>query len=440
MSAQLAVKTICIVGVGYIGMASAIGLAELGHQVRGYDIDGARLRGLQNGITPYLESGIQEALQRQLDRDAIRFFPDLAEAVAGADYVFVAVGTPVHESGAADLTAVDGAMAALKPLLNEGVVIVLRSTVPVGTSERIDAEIRNSVVFAPEFLREGSALSDFFNPDRIVVGAAVLETADAYSALFTALDRPFVVTTLRNAELIKAFSTAFLAVKISFANEVANFCELLDADAPAVLSGVGFDSRIGRSMLSPGIGFGGPCVEKDLKNLEYEAGRYGAARDLITATLKINDAQPKRIVNILEHEIGGLEGARIGVWGLAFKAGTDDVRDSLALRIIDDLHARGAATVAYDPKVTALPPGHDGCTLAPSALEAIANCDALLVLTEWPEFGLVSPWAIAEHLRLRVVVDGRNVLDPRAIDAAGLRYRGVGRTIKSNDMLASLAG
>lgn len=432
-------KQICIVGTGYVGMASAIGFAELGHRVTGYDIDIGRVRALQNGITPYRETGVEQALRRHLTNDSIRFYERLEHAVSGADYVVIAVGTPAHESGAADLSAVEAALAAIAPLLEEHTVIVMRSTVPAGTSERLAAGLRNEVIYAPEFLREGSALGDFLNPDRIVVGSSSSSAADAYGALFAALGRPLVVTTPRNAELIKAFSNAFLAVKISFANEVANFCDAVDADALAVLSGVGYDSRIGRSFLSPGIGFGGPCFEKDLKSLNHVAQQHGISRELISATLRVNDAQPRRIVDILERELGGLSGAHIGVWGLAFKAATDDVRDSLALRILDDLRNRGAVAVAYDPAVAVLPDWLAACTLAPTALSALANADALLVLTEWPEFSLVSPWAIASQLRRGVVVDGRNVLDPRAIAAAGLRYRGVGRTASTDDEFVAAA-
>jgi UDPglucose 6-dehydrogenase len=424
-------KHICIIGTGYVGMASAIGFAELGHLVTGYDIVPERIRGLQFGITPYRETGIEEALRRHLVRDGIRFYDDLASAVRGADYVVIAVGTPSHTDGSADLSAVEEAIASLAPLLPEHAVVVMRSTVPVGTSERLAATLKNELIYAPEFLREGSALIDFLNPDRVVIGAASVETAEEYGAILAALGRPLVVTTLRNAELIKGFSNAFLALKISFANEVANFCDAVDADALAVLSGVGYDSRIGRSFLYPGIGFGGPCFEKDLKSLNFVAGQHGTSRELIAATLRVNAAQPKRIVDILERELGGIGGAHIGVWGLAFKAATDDVRDSLALRIIDDLHNRGAVLLGYDPAVKALPKGYH-CRLAPTALAALENADALLVLTEWPEFGLVSPWAIAGQLRGEVVVDGRNILDPRAIVAAGLRYRGVGRTASSD--------
>jgi UDPglucose 6-dehydrogenase len=428
--ASLHPKRICIVGTGYVGMASAIGFAELGHRVTGYDIITDRIRGLQQGITPYREAGIEDALRRHLQRESIVFHSDLGAAVRGADYVVVAVGTPAYANGAADLSAVEAALASLAAVVHEEAVIVLRSTVPAGTTERLTAAYANEVLYAPEFLREGSALVDFLNPDRIVIGASSTEAAEGYRELLAALARPYVVTTLRNAELIKAFSNAFLALKISFANEVANFCDAVNADALAVLSGVGYDSRIGRSFLYPGIGFGGPCFEKDLKSLNYVAQQVGASRELIAATLRVNAAQPKRIVDILEKELGGLRGTHIGVWGLAFKAATDDVRDSLALVVLEELRSRGASVAAYDPAVKALPEGCHG-DVSPSALAAITGADALLVLTEWPEFGLVSPWAIAAQLRRGVVVDGRNILDPLAIASAGLRYRGVGRTVPS---------
>lgn len=431
-------KRICIVGTGYVGMASAIGFAELGHHVTGYDIVAERVHGLQNGITPYRETGIEEALRRHLLRDAIRFHDDLGVAIRGADYVVIAVGTPSHPDGSADLSAVEGAIAAIAPLMAEHAVIVLRSTVPAGTSDRLATGCGQELIYAPEFLREGSALVDFINPDRIVVGARSTGAAEDYGALLAALGRPVLITTFRNAELIKAFSNAFLALKVSFANEVANFCDAVNADALAVLSGVGYDSRIGRSFLYPGIGFGGPCFEKDLKSLDHVAQTHGTSHELIAATLRVNASQPRRIVDILEHELGGLAGTHIGVWGLAFKAATDDVRDSLALRILDDLYDRGAVSVAYDPAVTAVPAGAR-FALAPTALAALENADALLVLTEWPEFGLVSPWAIGAELRRGVVVDGRNVLDPRAIVAAGLRYRGVGRRASPDDAIVAAA-
>lgn len=417
---------ICIVGTGYVGMASAIGFAELGHGVTGFDIVPERVSALQQGLTPYREAGIEDLLRRHLDSGGIRFTNHLSAAVAESDFVVIAVGTPALEDGSADLSAVESAMAAVTPFLASDAIVVLRSTVPPCTTDRLARESTAPLVYAPEFLREGSAVADFLNPDRIVIGAESPEFARRYADLLKRLDRPSIVTTYRNAELIKGFSNAFLALKISFANEVANLCDLLDADSPAVLSGVGHDRRIGTAFLEPGIGFGGPCFEKDIKSLHHIAGEHGTGRELLAATLRVNAEQPKRIVDMLQSELGDLRDKRIGVWGLAFKAGTDDVRDSLAIRIVDDLLSRGADALAYDPAVR-IPQPAVRCQLAPSALAAIDGANALLVLTEWPEFRDVAPWAIASRLRSGIVVDGRNILDPNAVTAAGMRYRGVGR-------------
>jgi UDPglucose 6-dehydrogenase len=418
-------KTVSIIGTGYVGMASAIGLAELGHQVYGYDIQPDRIRALQRGITPYHEAGIEEPLQRHLGTGRIAFFEDIAQAVGQADFVIVTVGTPSLDDGAADLSAVRDAVASVVPVMPEHAVIVLRSTVPAGTTNQFAEQYDAEFVYAPEFLREGSAVADFLGPDRIVVGAASMRAGQHYARLLAALDRPVLVTSYRNAELVKSVSNAFLALKISFANEVANLCDVLEADALEVLRGVGEDRRIGGEFLAPGIGFGGPCFEKDVRSLCHVAGQYGAPPELLTATLRVNESQPRRIVDVLEEELGGLAGARIAVWGLTFKAGTDDVRDSLALRIIDDLRARGAIPLAYDPAIALHP--EIRCELAFSALDALDRANGLLVLTEWPEFAAISPYAVAARLEGDVVVDGRNVLDPQSYAAAGLRFRGVGR-------------
>ena len=419
-------KRICIVGTGYVGMASAIGFAALGHRVTGYDIIPERIRALQCGVTPYREAGIDEALAEHLQTGNIEFCDDLPSAVDGAEFIIICVGTPSREDGSSDLSHVESAVAALVACRGKSSVMVLRSTVPAGTTEKLVAKTGVDFVYAPEFLREGSAVPDFLDPDRIVVGANSHETGQRYANLLASLERPVLITSYRNAELIKGFSNAFLALKISFANEVANMCDVLEADAHAVLGGVGHDKRIGGAFLKPGIGFGGPCFEKDVKSLHYVAGQHGVGRELLSATLRINKEQPKRIVDILEAELGGLRGVHIAIWGLAFKAGTDDVRDSLALRMLEDLKSREAVMVAYDPAVRQLP-RDSGCTLAPSAYAALEGADALLLLTEWPEFRDVAPWAIAARLRKGVVVDGRNILDPDAMAAAGLRYRGVGR-------------
>ena len=428
-------QRIAIVGTGYVGMACTIGFAEFGHEVVGFDILVERVRSLQAGITPYNEAGMRESLAAHLKQGNIRFVESLAEAVRGAQFVIVAVGTPSRLDGSADLSAIDAVVGALCQIDLHGTTVVMRSTVPPGTTEVVAARLRGNaeVIYAPEFLREGSAVADFLNPDRIVIGAGPIERAEAYARLFEHLNRPALITSLRNAELAKGMSNAFLAMKISFANEVANLCDDLDADALEVLDAIGHDKRIGRQFLAPGIGFGGPCFEKDVKSLLHLAGKSGASSELLSAVMRVNTAQPRRIVDTLERELESLSGKRIGVWGLAFKAGTDDVRDSLAVRVVFDLAERGASVIAFDPAVKHIPFDLP-CHRVDDALQA-ADCDALLVLTEWPEFREIDPWMIAHRITSRLVVDGRNVLDKDKVAAAGLTYRGVGRRADALDPL-----
>lgn len=422
-------RPICIVGTGYVGMACMIGLAELGWRVNGYDISTERVTKLKAGIPPYREPGITESLRQHLDAGTMRFFDDLTEAARESQLVIVAVGTPARDDGSADTSALHAVITELaKVTFTSWPTIVVRSTVPPGTTDELARMAKDwcEVVYAPEFLREGSAVPDFLDPDRVVVGCETPNAAVSYVRLFERLQRPVLFTSRCNAELIKCCSNAYLALKISFANEVANLCDAFDATADDVLRGIGYDQRIGAQFLRPGIGFGGPCFEKDVKSMEHVALTQGVGRELFSATLRVNEAQPKRIVDLLESEIGKLDNLTIGVWGLAFKAGTDDIRDSLAVRIVEDLGRRGARMVVYDPAVhvAQLP---RGSRLATSALEA-AQADALLVLTEWPEFARIDPKQYASSLTLGVVVDGRNVLDPNRVAAAGLVYRGVGRS------------
>jgi len=432
---------ICIVGTGYVGMATAIGLAELGCDVVGYDVLRDRIAGLRAGVTPYTESGLTEALHKHLAEYRIAFVDDFATAAAGARFVVLTVGTPASEDGSADLRGLDAAVEAILAAgLPKSTIVVVRSTVPVGTSDTVAKRLRGRhiVLYHPEFLREGSAVHDFMHPDRIVIGGNDHVAAIAYARLFENLGRPIVITGLREAELIKGWSNAFLALKISFANEVANFCQTASASADDVLRGVGYDQRIGSLFLNPGIGFGGPCFEKDVKSLRHVAGEYGAGRTLLSAILEVNERQPKVIATALEAELGSLAGRTIGIWGLAFKAGTSDVRDSLALRIIADLASRGAVLQAYDPGVHALPL-QTPCTVVPSPLAA-AEADALVILTDWPVFASIEPELYAGRLRQRLVVDGRNILDPERVAAAGLTYRGIGRATHADPISLASAG
>jgi UDPglucose 6-dehydrogenase len=423
-------------------MASMIGLAELGWGVNGYDILPDRIRKLQEGIAPYREAGIEEYLHKHLANDRLSFFDNIEEATKNVDLIVVAVGTPARDDGSADLSALFGAIETLATLnFSTWPTVVIRSTVPPGTSDRLASLVEGwgELVYAPEFLREGSAVYDFLHPDRIVVGSESASAAVPYVRLFESLQKPVLFTSRCNAELIKCGSNAFLALKISFANEVANLCDALGATSDDVLRGIGYDRRIGSQFLNPGIGFGGPCFEKDVKSIEHVAAKHNMGRELFSATLRVNEAQQNRIADLVEEEVGSVDGLTIGVWGLAFKAGTDDVRDSLAVRIIGLLAERGATIVAYDPAVhvTTLP---KDCRLVTSALEA-AQADVLLVLTEWPEFHDISPRLYAPSIRRGVVIDGRNVLDADRVVSAGLTYRGVGRagTGRMQPVLAAVA-
>ncbi|MDB5039619.1 MAG: UDP-glucose dehydrogenase [Candidatus Eremiobacteraeota bacterium] len=418
----------CIVGTGYVGMACVIGLAELGHSVHGYDVQLDRIERLRHGLTPYREAGIETLLRKHLAKGSVAFFDTLEAAATDAAIIVVAVGTPSRDDGSADLSAIETAIDALAALeFRRRPTIVIRSTVPPGTCDRFSERIERwgDLVYAPEFLREGSAVPDFLNPDRIVVGASTPGAAVPYVRLFEALQRPVLFTSRVNAELIKCCSNAFLALKISYANEVANLCDALYAGADDVLRGIGYDRRIGGDFLNPGIGFGGPCFEKDVKSIHHVAGQFQTGRELFSATLNVNASQPIRVVDVLEAELGDLAGREIGVWGLAFKSGTDDIRDSLAFRILDDLGRRGARVLAFDPAVP-VAPLQNHCRLVPSALDA-ASADALLVLTEWPMFAQIDPHEYAPLVRQGLVIDGRNVLDAHRVINAGLRYRGVGR-------------
>ena len=420
---------VCLIGTGYVGMASGLGLAELGWNVIGYDILPDRIAGLRAGITPYQEDGINELLQKHLASQRISFVDNFDAAVAQAGIILIAVGTPAGADGAADLSGLHAVVdAILASDVPASTVVVIRSTVPPGTSDAVARALQDRcpVLYAPEFLREGTAVPDFLNPDRIVIGGDDYAARIQYAKLFERLERPILFTSRVNAELIKGWSNAFLAMKISFANEVANFCSAVGADSDDVLRGIGYDKRIGEAFLAPGIGFGGPCFEKDVKSMVNAAGRVRIGGEILSSVLRVNDVQPKRVVDTLAAELGSLEGARIGVWGLAFKAGTSDVRDSLAMRVIADLIGRGAVVTAYDPAVRSVP--IEECTIVNNAREA-ARCDALLILTEWPEFKNVSLKDLCSTIKTGLVVDGRNLLDPERAVAAGLKYKGVGRSV-----------
>ena len=421
-----------VVGVGYVGLVTAACFADLGHDVVCHDIDPERVDALRAGRVPIYEPGIEAVLER--NRARMRFTLEPADVFAACRVVFVCVDTPPTESGDADLSRVMAVVGAL-PAAGDRVVLVMKSTVPVGTGERIRADLAarglGHVGYAsnPEFLREGRALADFMEPDRIVIGAFAEADAAAVAALYADIDAPVIRTDVASAEMIKYGSNAFLATKISFINEIANVCEEVGADVAAVAHGMGLDERIGPHFLRPGIGYGGSCFPKDVRALKQLAGNSGYHFQLLTSVIEVNDLQKRRVVKKLETHLGALRGRRIALLGLAFKANTDDMREASSLVLAARLRAEGATVVAYDPVAMANARRALGgeIELADSLGAAVAGADAAVIVTEWGEFRNVATAAVRDAMATPLIVDGRNLLDPEQARAAGFAYESVGR-------------
>ncbi len=428
MSAQR--EPIAVIGTGYVGLVTAAGFAELGSDVWCVDIDPDKITRLNRGEIPIFEPGLAECLARNKER--LHFSTELAPALEHARLLFVAVGTPPTYSGDADLSAVNAVVNAMPKSDNHA--LVMKSTVPVGTGASIkrifmaQGKDRFAYVSCPEFLKEGSALEDFLHPDRVVVGDEGDWAGDAVVDLYAPLNSPLVRTDIPSAEMIKLAANAFLATKISFINEIANVCEETGADVLEVARGMGLDQRIGTHFLKPGIGFGGSCFPKDVSALKQLAGNSGYHFQLLTAVIEVNELQKRRVVSKLQKHLGSLVGKRVALLGLAFKANTDDMREASSLVLAARLQADGAHVSAYDPiaeeearKLLT------GVEFADSALDALDGADACVLVTEWPEFRELDWAAVAERMAGRTVIDGRNFLDPRTLDSAGLIYEGIGR-------------
>jgi UDPglucose 6-dehydrogenase len=423
-------EPIAVIGTGYVGLVSAVGFAELGSEVWCVDVDAEKIAGLKRGEVPIYEPGVAEALAR--NRERLHFSTELTEALERARLLFVAVGTPPTYSGDADLSAVNAVVDAMPA--SDSHALVMKSTVPVGTGaaiRRIFAEQGKeqfAYVSCPEFLKEGSALEDFLAPDRVVVGDEGDWAGDATVELYAPLQAPLVRTDIPSAEMIKLAANAFLATKISFINEIANVCEETGADVLEVARGMGLDHRIGTHFLKPGIGFGGSCFPKDVSALKQLAGNSGYHFQLLTAVIEVNELQKRRVIGKLHKHLGSLVGKQVALLGLAFKANTDDMREASSLVLSARLQADGAKVRAYDPVAEdAARKLMVGVDFADSALEALAGADACIIVTEWPEFATLEWSAAAERMNGRLVVDGRNLVDPQAVAAAGLVYEGIGR-------------
>ncbi len=431
-------KNICVVGVGYVGIITAACFADLGNKVMALDIDETKIAGLKEGIMPIYEPGLKDLVDRNVLANRIQYTTSYEEALMDAEYVFIAVGTPSGVDGEADLQYVASSARAIADHIKEGLIIINKSTVPVGTGDWVSDIIREqnpgvehfSVVSCPEFLREGSAIADFMNPHRIVVGSLDEEAAEKVARLHLPLRSPIVVTDLRTAEMIKYASNAFLATKISFINEIANICEDLGADVMEVSNGMGFDSRIGPSFLNAGIGYGGSCFPKDVKALAYMAEKSGRHPQLLHSVMEINTDRRvmavEQIKSLLESD--ELSGKIIGMLGLSFKPNTDDMRDAPSVTIGNMLLKDGAVVKAFDPIAM-----EEAAKLLPE-VEMVDNpyamaegCDLLIVNTEWNEFRQLDLKRIKKVMKNPVLFDGRNIYDPKKMAEIGFHYRGVGR-------------
>ncbi|ABY36051.1 MAG TPA: UDP-glucose/GDP-mannose dehydrogenase family protein [Chloroflexus aurantiacus] len=429
-------KNICVVGTGYVGLTTGVCFADLGHSVTCIEIDLHKLELLRSGKSPIFEPGLEELQERNMRAGRLRFTDDYAVGIPDAEFIFITVGTPMGEDGSADLTYVKAAARSIGQYLRSGSIIIDKSTVPVGTGDMVEniiaeyagPDVKFDVVSNPEFLREGSALSDFFKPDRIVLGAKNREAAQRVAALHETLGAPIIITDLRTAEMIKYASNAFLATRISFINEIAQICERLGADVREVARGMGADKRIGPHFLEAGVGYGGSCFPKDVLALYHMAASAGCHPQLLQAVMDINSDARKRFVKKVETVLGDLEGRVIGVLGLSFKPNTDDMREAPSVDIINSLLKKGARVKAYDPVAMAraeelLPT----VTFTATAYDVAKDADALLLVTEWNEFKQLDWQRIKRYMRQPVVIDGRNLYDPREMRNLGFIYWGVGR-------------
>lgn len=424
---------IAVIGAGYVGLTTAACLAHLGHTVTCADVDESKIALLQDGLVTIVEQDLQTMVEDSLQSGRLSFVVGAANAVQDREIVYLCLPTPMGRDGSADLSQVRQVVAGIAHLLPVGCVLVNKSTSPVGTNRQLQQLIDRpdvAVVSNPEFLREGTAVRDFLNPDRIVVGCNERGPAIKVASLYLEISAPVIVTDPASAEMIKYASNAYLASRLSFINSIAAMCEAVGADIQHVASGMGMDHRIGADYLRPGPGWGGSCFPKDTEALLHSARAHGYDFELLEGIIESNQQQFDRIVDKVRVAANRpLDGARIAVWGLTFKAETDDLRNSPSLSVVRRLRDEGAHVTAYDPTVgrSAKPGLPTGIEIAGDAYAACEDAEALVLLTEWDEFREAKPEKVAEAMIGNGLVDGRNVLDPATWRRAGFRYQGVGR-------------
>ena len=434
-------SNLCVIGVGYVGLVTGACLADLGNNVICLNRNKVKADNLKKGVLPIFEPGLEEIVRRNYEAGRLDFTTSYDKALLDAEFIFIAVGTPSGSEGEADLSHVNQATVEIATRLTNPVTIVNKSTVPIGTgdwvadviNEHKASDARFAVVSNPEFLREGSGVHDFMNPDRIVLGSTSREAAELVADLYTPLQATVIITDLRTAEMIKYASNCFLATKISFINEMANICEAVGADVTEVARGMGSDKRIGPYFLQAGVGWGGSCFPKDVKALAHIASTHGCHPQMLRAVMEINYDQRKRVLQKLREIVVSFRGKVVGVLGLSFKPNTDDMRDAPSIEIIHLMQHEGAEIRAYDPVAT---------DNASRVLKDVTYCDnpyavaegadALILITEWNEFKQLDMKRVAASMRQPVLFDGRNIYDPEKMRALGFTYRAVGRGYDAN--------
>lgn len=436
---------VTIFGTGYVGLVTGTCLAEVGNEVTCVDVDAAKVERLNRGEVPIYEPGLDDLVGANRSAGRLRFTTDAASAIAHGQIMFIAVGTPPGEDGSADLSHVLAVAQTIGQHLTEDTVVVNKSTVPVGTADKVGAAIsaqlekrgvklRCDVVSNPEFLKEGDAVKDCMRPDRIVIGtdsAAAIELLKTLYAPFNRHHERLVLMDVRSAELTKYAANAMLATKISFMNEMANIAERVGADIELVRHGIGSDPRIGYSFIYPGAGYGGSCFPKDVQALDRTARQFGYAPRILQAVEAVNQAQKQRLFELVQGHFGALDGRTFAIWGLAFKPNTDDMREAPSLVLIDSLVAAGARVRAFDPEAGAEARhclgGRAEVELCADAFAALEGADALIIVTEWKAFWSPDFARVRNTLRTPLIFDGRNIYDPKAVEAAGIAYYGIGR-------------
>lgn len=430
-------KQICVVGVGYVGLVTAACFADLGNRVVALDVDEKRVENLRKGIMPIYEPGLEELVKRNTKAGRLSFTTSYADALKGAEFAFIAVGTPSGVDGNADLKYVESAAKSIAENMAAPLIIINKSTVPIGTGDWVADIVKKaqpepmefSVVSCPEFLREGSAIPDFMSPHRNVIGSLERDAADKVAQLHLPLRSPIVITDLRTAEMIKYASNAFLAAKISFINELADMCELVGADVKEVAAGMGYDARIGRHFLDAGLGWGGSCFPKDVQALAYMAKERGLEPRILNEVMNINYGRRKEVTNHVRNMLGGdLNGKTIGLFGLAFKPNTDDMRDAPSIDIATDLIAAGARVRGFDPvSMEVARPMLPNVDLCKNPYDVANGADAVIVVTEWNEFKQLDLEKVKDSMKTPVIFDGRNIYDPVIMREMGFHYRAIGR-------------